>query len=333
MPLFEKIIEQGKGGTKSADETLQDKIRKQKMSEMDEAAADRIAQGERTREAELAGREAEGHKKVADAQASILDRAMPQAAWTFFGELLKDRNPQSPMTVEDMLRVLDYSKSLQSGPSEQPPDGVYGVLTALITQMGQNRQQISPLELIQAMQAMNPPTQGTQGSQLSEMLTNFALMKNLSASPAPPSASEPGLLVQPTDSQGRPMGGAISMPIPALTELFKTNMEIQHSQERHQQSMGLIESLRKEFPRIISAAERQLGKGEGPAPKGRGSKQQGDQAQEPVQMPMVQCPHCSIQFGVPPGMKDVLCPSPACPSNQQRREQPEEIPPEGSRSL
>ena len=94
-------------------------------------------------------------------------------------------------------------------------------------------------------------------------------------------------------------------------------MEIQQSQERHQQSMGLIESLRKELPRIVSAAERQLGKGKGPegeAVKPRRPQPQGKK--QPVEMPLVECPHCGIQFGVPSNLENVLCPNPNCPSNQ-----------------
>ena len=315
MPLFEKIIEESKGGSNKADETLQDKIRRQKIHEVDETTADRIIQAERTKEAELLGREAEGHRRVADAQASIMDRAMPQAAWGFFAELLKDRNPQSPMTVEDMLRILDYSRGQETGP-EQPPDGIYGVLTALITQMGTNRQQVTPLELIQAIQAMTPPnTQGSQLSQLGELATAFSVLKNAFV-PQLSSPPQQGFPSQGVDAQGNPVGPVFNLPIPSIVDIVKLDREQKREDRKVEMWEGIADVIKREAPRAAGALERQ-----GQRRAGKGDKGAAPEIEQAAQdMTFQTCSDCGTVMGIPKTFKKgdlILCINPQCPSHSQ----------------
>ncbi len=348
MAILPKVVQQaaGRGGQVELKTSMEEKIRRNKMVEMDEATSERVTQSEKTKTAELEARGVEAESRKVNAEVSMAERVTPPSLITAFVDLLKDRervNPQQTMTTKDVLEVMDYAKNLTApaGGAEQPPDGVYGVITALITQMGQNKP-ISTLELIQTFQQMNQsmvPQQGSQASQMTEMFNLFTTMRN-SFAPPPVIQAAPGIPVQPTDAAGNPVGGAINLPFPQLTELIKTTQDIRHGEERHQQTMEILGTLRKELPRIVSAGERQMKLSE----KRQGKKPAGTPAgaAEPAGTPAGaaepagagevmdkrQCQQCGFIFGTSKGIQgDVLCPNTACPSNAR---EPAELPREGS---
>lgn len=124
--------------------------------------------------------------------------------------------------------------------------------------------------------------------------------------------------VQPADSQGNPIGGAILLPIPQFMEYASTMQKIKHDEEKHATFMEFMNETKKEIPRIARALERETktretSKGLTAAP---GSS---EEVQEAVsEMDVRRCQHCKTVFSTPKGMVEVLCPNPKCPSNSPK---------------
>lgn len=316
MPLFDKVIQESGEQSGDLQSILSRKIRDKKLQEMDDITIERQVQAEQTKTAEMAARQTEAEVRKTNAEISIADKFMPQGMWTLMAELLKDRNPNQPMTVQDMMAILDYAKSQQGDPGappQTPPDGMWGFLTAIMQNNISSNQSTSPVELVQLIQTIS--SMGRQqaapesaGSELANMVNIFSTMKSLFA---------------PAQSQV-PSGTQISMPgggTLSLDELLKFqdhSFNLEMKKVDHDEKVKNFQTAREVAPQLIPAitevaqALRQSGKPEAKRERVQKKVEELPARQNNGGFQLVICPDCNFQFGVPAGLDldkvDITCP-------------------------
>lgn len=313
MAIFPKVVQES-GGEVDLKASLEQKLRQNKIRELDEAAVETNVQSLRTKTAEMEAKEVEAQSRKVNAESSMMDKFMPTGVWHLLTEVLKDKNPQAPMTVQDMLTILEYARGQQAeAPAESPSEGMWGFLATMITQMTAQNKSISPLELIQTMQqvnmAMQPQQQGSGGmlSQFTEMATLMQTMKSL-FTPAQGQNGNPSALI------GMPGGGAI--PLNDLISWQEHGFNLQLKRDEHDEKMKNFQAVRENTPAAIKAisdfAMALRGEGEKPEtgkketiqPKGKKEPAEG----KPETQEMT-CPDCNMTFSIPAGIEgEVVCP-------------------------
>ncbi len=160
--MFDRHIKvtPGTGPQVSGRDTLTEVIRKKRLADVDEATADRISQEERTKRMESEAKEAEAGSRKMNAEMAVAERATPPSLVNALIDVLKDRGQQT-VSSKEVLEIMDYTKGLVApGGPEQPPDGMWGFLTALIA--GQGNKQFNPMELAEFIQKMQQTQQSAQ---------------------------------------------------------------------------------------------------------------------------------------------------------------------------
>lgn len=306
MPqIFDKVIQQASRSRPDLKNTLAQTIRERKITELDEATIDRNVQAEKTKVSELEAKEVEAQSRKVAAEANIMDKYMPAGMFQFFGELLKDRNPNSPMTVDDMIRLMEFTKASQETGQQQelPTDGMWGFLTAMITNMAANNQTTTPMELVDTILKVNalvhPEQQQQQGSFFSQF-TEFAgamqTFKDMFA-PAQQNNNNDSSLI------GLPGGGAL--PLDDLIKLQNHGYDLQIRREDHMEKIKNYESVRENTPKFVDAlsefAASMRGQGKNPAETGNQKKL--------AQVQEFTCPDCGMAFAIPAGIDaEIGCP-------------------------
>lgn len=300
MPLFEKVIQES-ATSKDLKNVLSEKLREQKMREMDEAAVDRTVQQERTKEAELIAREEQAKQRQVEAQVSIADKYMPQGMWGFLGELLKGKSPQQALTVQDMLSLLEYAKGQQVQAVDQPSEGMWGFLGAMITQMSQGNKQVTPLEIIDVVHKLSPPPQSQQVNPLNsalEIINAFAALKNVFS---PPQANPSSSLIS--------LPGGAAIPLDQLMAFQNHSFNLELKKGDFEEKMKNAESVRKNIPAAIEGIK-ELAQAIRTAPPAIAEKSRAEiKGERPVGQDM-NCPECGLIFTLPASFDgEVVCPS------------------------
>lgn len=323
MPLFEKVIAEAGDNPGELKDILSRKIRDKKLAEMDDSSVERQVQAERTKTAELEAREVEAGVRKTTAELSVADKLVPQGMWGLITEVLKDRNPQQPMTVQDMLAIMEYAREQQGGGvQEGPPDGMWGFLTAIMGNMANNNQTTTPTELIQLIQTVNAMGHQQQQpqnpmSQMMEMVQAFTAMKGLFGAPAQQGPT--GTMV------GMPGGGV--MPLEDLLKYQDHSFNLELRKQDHQEKIENYRAVRENAPTAIQAITEiaqsiRLGGGKPGQQKQeqelqqiedkRPQKEQLSPGSQQGAIQPVQCPDCKLQFSVPAELDlskiDITCP-------------------------
>lgn len=330
MPLFDKVIAESSDQPADLKDVLARKMRDKKMAEMDETTIERQVQAERTKTAELEARQTEAEVRKTTAELSVADKLIPQGMWAVIGELLKDRNPNQPMTVQDFLAVMEYAQAQQGGGGQEgPPDGMWGFLTAIMSNMHNNNQTTTPMELIQLIQTVSAMGHQQQApasptNQLLEMVQAFGALKGLFSSPAPQ--------VAPGTSLAMPGGGAI--PLEDFMKYMDHNFNLQMKGEEFRNKMENAKTVREQAPGAIAAITEIA-----QALRSGGIKNEQKQVKDtpvrkdqmlppppvPDGMQMLGCPDCHLQFAVPADLDlnkvDVTCPQCAVVALKIREEE------------
>src|SRR4030042_3535532 len=113
MPIFDKVVAEANGKVELKD-VLSAKIRDRKLQDLDEVAVERQVQTERTKAAEPEAKEGEAQARKINAETTIAEKVAPPGMWGLITEILKDRNPQAPMTIQDMMTIMEYARSQQA---------------------------------------------------------------------------------------------------------------------------------------------------------------------------------------------------------------------------
>lgn len=320
MPLFEKVIAESVDQPGDLKDILGKKLRDKKLQEMDETTIERQVQAEQTKTAELAARQTEAEVRKTTAELSIADKVVPQGLWAVIAELLKDRNPNQPMTVQDMMKIMEFARSQQGeGAAEGPPDGMWGFLTAIMTNMNSHNQTTTPLELIQLIQSvssMGQPQQPQPQNPVDQMVTiaqAFATMKSIFSPP----------------QQQFPSGSQVTMPgggvltLEELKDFQNHSFNLEMRKIDHDEKVKNFQTARQVAPGVIPAITelaQALRKG-GMPDQNQKRKQIDTQQREQLPSPrnqqgdfqLVQCPDCNLQFGVPAELDiekvDITCPA------------------------
>lgn len=126
----------------------------------------------------------------------------------------------------------------------------------------------------------------------------LVIMKEVESQPPP---SQPMFPVQMMDGEGKPVGGAIPLPMPQYLEYYNGMQGIRHAQERHEGLLGLAKMLREDvLPKVVGAIENTWGKSSS------------------ENLRSVECDQCGKLFQVPRdiSLDQVVCPNPECPSHR-----------------
>lgn len=316
MPIFDKVIQETGNRETDLKVSLEDKLRQQKMRELDEAAIDGTVQATRTKTAEMEAREIEAQGRKVSAEANMMEKIMPSGVWGLLTEVLKDKNPQSPMTVQDMLTILEYARGQQDGGqgAEQPSEGMWGFLSTMMTSTMTQNKSITPLELVQSiaqLNAMMQPQQQQQGGLMSQ-LTEFAnIAQTFRGLFGPSQDANPASMVD--------MPGGGRMTLEQLMSWQDHNYNLQVKRDEHSEKMKNWATARESAPSFIDAvkefATSLRGEMQPKIKTGADTKKVSTESSKvkvegkQLEKQEMQCTDCGLPFSLPADIdEDVACP-------------------------
>lgn len=309
MPIFPKVIQETGGKNVDLKTSLEERLKAHKLRELDEAAIETNVQSSKTKTAELEAKEVEAQSRKVSAEANIMDKFMPQGIWSLLSDVLKDKNPQAPMTVEDMLTIMEYARGQQGAPqAEQPTEGMWGFLSTMMERMVGGDKTTTPLELIETIGKVNsmmhpPQQQGSVFSQFTEFANLMTTMKQLFA---------PAQSSNPLDLVNMPGGGAMSFQ--NLLEWQKQGFDLQLKRDEFEEKRQSFKTARENVPEFLETFREFIDAIRGEKPKSSGDigkkvsktkqlKEEKEETQELI------CPDCKMPFAIPAGIEgNVGCP-------------------------
>lgn len=322
--IFDKVVQESSGKSVDLKTSLEEKLRQRKMQEMDDAVIESTVQATRTRTADLEAKEVEAQSRKVNAEASIMDKFMPQGVWALLAEVLKNKGPQENLTVQDMLTILEYARGQEGTgpPADQPSEGMWGFLSTMMTTLMAQNKTTTPLELVQTMQtlsSMNQPPAPQSGGMFAQ-LTEFANLAQTFRTlfgPAPNQNGNPAALVE--------MPGGGHMTLEQIMQWQNHGFDLQLKRDEHDEKIKNWQAARENAPGFIDAIKEFAAtlRGEVETKPGSGAKRiyyepHGKKPSEKevinrvgkqAEMQELQCPDCKLPFSLPADVdEEVACP-------------------------
>lgn len=230
-----------------------------------------------------------------------------------FADAVSALNPNKPLTVEDILTIINTVTESRGAGGEQPPPGYY-------IDEGEVKQ-LKPGEPIVIKKVIREPGKTYLLNPETSELEEHEAGKPIIIKVQPPGGSGsdlPGMMPFPVfGSDGQPVYDAEGKPVYANLEPMMRWMTFQGEQkraeERHGALMGMAKTVRENLgdgvAALKAAAEDMRGSGaKAPVPK-----------QEP---PVFECAECHTTFSPPPGWagQAIKCPNSACGREYSKEE-------------
>jgi len=282
--VFEVKLKSREGGGNALG-SIGDIIKKNRLDELNEVKAEEEIERQR---AKLAGY----RKDQFEAQSLVADKLMPQGFWGFLSESLKDRQPSSAITVQDIVALVDKF-SQRSQVQAQPDTGMWGFLTAIMQQHNTPLTVADITSLIDRYRDREaPPPAPSALSQLSEFAQTVKTIRDVFA-PAP--SVQPSF---PID-----LGEGKSVPWDVLKDFTDHQFNLTLKKEDHDERVKTMRTVRENVSPLID-----MGAKFADALRNKGSQPSPPPAPAANQWRQFICPDCQLEFHLPADMTEGACP-------------------------